>query len=239
MPKIFGAGLMLFALAFSLSAEAKLCKWVDGNGEMHYGDAVPPEYASTGTEKPDRADVVDTCNQKPSPEMIQAKEEAEAKKLAARKEKEEKRRRANALRSTYSNEKEIDIAFERNSALIRARIEAYDVQLKSVQGTLDELTKYVDDRGREGKTIPQSVYEDISQTEATLSRLRLERAKSEAGLESMRARSEEDKILYRKIIVLKPEEDAKPKLEKSCTCPVREDAGKYSDYRGKSRRTRN
>jgi hypothetical protein len=33
-------------MAFSLSAEAKLYKWVDDKGVTHYGEVIPPEYAN-------------------------------------------------------------------------------------------------------------------------------------------------------------------------------------------------
>lgn len=233
-PKIIGAGF-IFALAFSLSAEAKLCKWVDGNGDVHYGDVVPPAYASKDTGQTGKAEARGGCNEM-SPNMAGATEDEAAKKIAAKKEMEEKKRRANALRNSYSSEKEIDLALERNSALINARIEAYNVQLKSAQDTLDDLKKYVDNRSKEGKAIPQSAYEDISETEARVSRLQSERAKSEEELKAMKARFEEDKILYRKIIVLNPVNDAEKNIETSY--PDNEDGGYYPEYRARSKRAK-
>jgi Domain of unknown function (DUF4124) len=234
-PKIIGAGF-IFALALSLSAEAKLCKWVDGNGDIHYGDVLPPAYASKDTSQAGKAEGSGGCNETMSPNTVGATEDEAAKKIAAKKEMEEKKRRANALRNSYSSEKEIDLALERNSALINARIEAYNVQLKSAQDTLDDLKKYVDNRSKEGKAIPQSAYEDISETEARVSRLQSERAKSEEELKAMKARFEEDKILYRKIIVLTPVNDAEENIETSY--PVSEDAGYYPEYRPKSKRAK-
>src|SRR5512146_3294896 len=229
-PKIIGAGF-IFALAFSLSAEARLCKWVDGNGEVHYGDSVPPVYASKDPRQAGKTEARDDCNETLSPN---ATEDEAAKKIAAKKEMEEKKRRANALRNSYSSEKEIDLALERNSALINARIETYNVQLKSAQDTLDDLKKYVANRSKEGKAIPQSAYEDISETEARVARLQAERAKSEEELKAMKARFEEDKILYRKIIVLNPVNDAEKNIETSY--PDSEDAGYYPEYRAKGKR---
>jgi len=103
-PKVISAGL-IFALAFSLSAEAKLCKWVDENGVIHYVDVIPPEYASKNTDQANKTEARDKCNDKMSPEVIRTKEEEEAKNIAAKKEVEEKRRRVNALRSTYTVKK--------------------------------------------------------------------------------------------------------------------------------------
>lgn len=177
--KIIGAGFIL-ALAFSLSAEAKLYKWVDDKGDTHYGDVIPPEYASKD------------------------KEEEAAKNIANKKEIEEKDRRVNALLNTYSSEKEIDLALERNLVLINARVESNNILLKSSQNTLDDLKKEVDNRSKEGRKIPQSLYDDISLTEAKVTRLQLERTKCEEELKSVKARFESDKILYRKIIAMNP-----------------------------------
>src|SRR3989338_2364654 len=206
-PNIICAGF-IFALAFSLSAEATLCKWVDAHGDIHYGDIIPPEYASKNMDQANKTEAGGQCNEKTGSEMIRAKEEEAEKNIATKKEMEEKKRRVNALRNTYSNEKEIDLALERNLALINARIESYNIQLKSSQKTLDDLKKEADNRSKEGRKIPQSLYDDISLIEARITRLHSERAKSEDELKSMKARFEDDKILYRKIIVLNPEKNA-------------------------------
>lgn len=232
---IISAGL-IFALAFSLSAEAKLCKWVDEYGVIHYVDVIPPEYASKNTDQANKTEARDKCNDKMSPEVIRTKEEEAAKNIAAKKEMEEKKRRVNALRNTYSSEKEIDLALERNLALINARIAAYNVQLKSSQNTLDDLKKELNDRSKGGRKIPQSLYDDISLTEARVTRLQSERAKIEEELMSTKARFEDDKILYRKIIVLNPVNDA----EKNSAIPYpdSDDASDYPDYHTKSKRAK-
>jgi hypothetical protein len=237
MFKLVGAGF-IFALVFSLGAEAKLCKWVDDKGDTHYGDVIPSQYASKNVDQSGKAEVGDECSSRKSPDGSNAKDDEARKKIAAKKELEENKRRANALRNTYSSEKEIDLALERNSALVNARIDAQTVQLKSAQDALGELNKYVDSRSRDGKAIQPSVYDEISQAEARVSKLQLERAKSEEELKLMKARFEEDKILYRKISVLPPPNDAEIKLNVSCPCPARGNAGAYPDYPVKSRRAR-
>lgn len=237
MFKLVGAGF-IFALVFSLGAEAKLCKWVDEKGDTHYGDVIPSQYAPKNVDPSGKAEVRDDCSARMSADGSNAKDDEATKKIAAKKELEEKKRRANALRNTYSSEKEIDLALERNSALVNARIDTQTVQLKSAQDALGELNKYVDSRSREGKAIQPSVYDDISQTEARVSRLQLERAKSEEELKLMKARFEEDKVLYRKISVLPPSNDAETKLNVSCPCPVRGDAEAYSDYPRRSKRAK-
>lgn len=237
MFKLVGAGY-IFALVFSPGAEAKLCKWVDDKGDTHYGDAIPPQYASQNVGQSGKAEVRDDCSSRMSPGGGNAKDDEARKKIAAKKELEEQKRRANALRNTYSSEKEIDLSLERNSALVNARIDAQTVQLKLAQDALGELKRYVDSLSRDGKAIQPSVYDEISQAEARVSRLQLERAKSEEELKLMKARSEEDKMLYRKISVLPPPSDAETKLNTSCPCPAGRDAEAYSEYSRRARKTK-
>lgn len=223
-PQFVGVVLVI-VLAFSPSVEAKPCKWVGAGGEIHYGEVASPAQGGAG--QTDKTDAVDNCTEILSPEAARARDQEAAKK------EQEKKRRANALRNTYSSEKEIDLAFERNSALISARLEAYNVQLKSAQDTLDDLKKYMDGRKREGKAIPQSAYDDMAETEARVARLQSERAKVEEELQAMKARCEEDKMLYRKISVMPPANDAQPEIDTSYP-----DANDYRTCCTKSKRAR-
>jgi hypothetical protein len=206
-PKVIGIGFMC-ALVFSLNAEAKLCKWVGPDGKVRYGEVTS-----------DKAAAQDNCTE------VVSSDASRASKQETVTEDREKSRRANALRSSYSNEKEIDLAFERNAALVNARIDAYDVQLKSAQDTLTDLNKYMGDRKREGKAIPQSAYDDIAATEERVARLASERAKVEEELRALKTRCEEDKVLFRKISVLSPVDDAKT-VDHSY--PYADGAGGYS-----------
>ncbi len=205
-PKVIGIGFMC-ALVFSLNAEAKLCKWVGPDGRVRYG-----EVTSDKAQDNYCTEVVSSDVQRASKQETGAEDR-------------EKSRRANALRNSYSNEKEIDLAFERNAALVNARIDAYDVQLKSARDTLADLNKYVDGRRREGKAIPQSAYDDIAATEERVARLASERARIEEELRAMKARCEEDKALYRKISVMSPADETKT-VDRSY--PYADDAGDYS-----------
>ena len=231
----------MLILALSLNAEAKLFKWVDDNGVIHYGDVVPPEYANKDKEvvKDNKTGERDKRIESMSPEMIRAKEEEEAKNIASKKEREEKDRRVNALRNTYSSEKEIDLALERNLVLVNARLDRINIQLKSSQSTLDDLKKDADNRSREGRIIPQSLYDDISLTEARITQLQSERAKNEEEMKSLKERFESDKILYRKIMLLKPVKSVENKdAPYPYTDPYTEEAGDYYEYGTVSKRAK-
>lgn len=196
--RILAAGLVL-SLILSVNAEAKLYKWVDNNGSTHYGEVIPPEYADKDRDSISKSGLLDKRPEKVNPEALRAKEEAEQKRKVDNQATMEQQRRDSALLNTYSNEHEIDMARDRSLVLIEARIESNKMLLISSQATLDGHKKEFDSRTKTGKKIPQSLLNDIAQTEARASRYKSELIKSEEELAAVKARFDSEKELYRKL----------------------------------------
>lgn len=195
---ILAAGFILSAL-ISVQAEAKLYKWVDDKGTTHYGEVIPPEYANKDRDSISKSGLLDKRPEKVNPETLRAKEEAEQKRKVENQATMEQQRRDSALLNTYSNENEIDMARDRSLVLIDARIESNKMLLISSQATLDGHKKEFDSRTKTGKKIPQSLLNDIAQTEARASRYKAELIKSEEELAAVKARFDSEKELYRKL----------------------------------------
>jgi hypothetical protein len=196
--KVLGACFML-SLAFSLNAEAKLYKWVDDKGVTHYGEVIPPEYANKERDSLKKSGLLEKRPEKVDPDALRAKEEAEQKRKIDSQAAQEQQRRDSTLLNTYSNEGEIDQALERSVVLINARIDSNKMLLKSSQGTLEEHKKEVDTRTKAGRKIPQSLTNDITQTEARVLKYTTELSKSEEELTAVKARFQKEKELYRKL----------------------------------------
>jgi hypothetical protein len=187
------------AMVLSVSAEAKLYKWVDNNGVTHYGEVIPPEYANKDRDTLNKAGLLNKRPEKIDPATIHAKEEAEQKRNIEMQAETEQKRRDSALLNTYSNEKEIDMARERSLVLINARIDSNKMLIKSTQTTLDELNKEADSRNKTGKKIPVSLTRDMEQAKARSDRYTAELDKSEKDLDDVRTRFDNEKTLYRKL----------------------------------------
>lgn len=196
--KLLAAGF-LFTVAFSLTAQAKLYKWVDDNGTTHYGEVIPPEYANKDRDSLKKSGMLEKRPEKINPDTVRAKEEAAQQRKIDNQSTVEQQRRDSALLNTYSNENEIDLARERSLVLINARIESNQMLLKSSQGTLDEHKKEVESRTKTGKKIPQSLSNDITQSEARVAKFQAELMKSEEELAAVKTRFENEKALYRKL----------------------------------------
>ncbi|MBU0622146.1 MAG: DUF4124 domain-containing protein [Gammaproteobacteria bacterium] len=190
---LIGAAALCAAM-LSVNAEAKLYKWVDDKGTTHYGETIPPEYANRDTQTLDKGRIKDrdaTFDPKMkaapqgSPEEIRAAKEVE--------------RRDNALLNTYSNEKEIDLARDRNLLQVEARVNSYTTLLKSAETTLADLHKEQEEFTKKGRKIPASLTSDIAEGEALVAKRKMELENSKQEMEAVKARYAADKQRYREL----------------------------------------
>ncbi len=188
-------GAAALCAAVSMSAEAKLYKWVDENGTTHYGETIPPEYASRDTKQLDKGRVTDRKEKFDVKQNVSAEEPNPAAEKAAL----EARRRDEALLSTYSNESEIDLSRDRNLLQVEARVNSYTTMLRSAHSTLDSLHQERDTLTKQGRKIPASLTEDIAEAEALVARRQKDLATSQKEVETVKARYEADKQRYRKL----------------------------------------
>ena len=205
---MFKSKIVGFSLAsliiFSMNAHAKLYKWVDDQGITHYGEIIPPEYANKERDSLRKSGVLEKRPEKITPEMKQAREEEAQRKKLADQATMEQVRRDSALLNTYSNENEIDQARDRSLVLVNARIESNTMLLKSAQTTLDEHKSEVETRTKAGRKIPQSLTDDITESEARVAKFKTELHNSEEELIAVKGRFEREKLLYRRLKGLPP-----------------------------------
>ncbi|OIR10400.1 hypothetical protein GALL_77120 [mine drainage metagenome] len=191
--KFLLAGTVL-CTAVCLNAEAKLYKWVDDSGTTHYGETIPPEYANRDAKQLSNGRITDRNETFDSDKLKFAKPESEADKAAI-----EARRHDEALLNSYSNEKEIDLARDRNLMQVEARVNSYSTVLKSAQASLDDLHRESDSRTKAGHKVPQSLTEDIAAAEARVADLQKNLDASQKEMISVKARYEADKQRYREL----------------------------------------
>ena len=191
--RILGAILVLLS-AFSATAEAKLYKWVDDKGETHYGEVIPPEYANK-----DNVQLNDKGREikkkETAVEATSSKKSAEENQAAI-----DQRRKDKALINTYSNEKEIDLARNRNLQQVEARVDSIQLLIKSAQESLDGYRKEEEGVKKSGNKIHASLQSDITETENRLAKLKQDLANAMEKAAAVRASYEADKVRYRELI---------------------------------------
>jgi hypothetical protein len=195
--KIVATFVVLGALC--ANAEAKMFKWVDDNGTTHYGETIPPEYSNKDATELNKNGEVEKRIERPTPEGRRAKEKEEAKKEVEQQTALEIKRRDNALLSTFSNEKEIDLARERGSQQVEARIGSVKLMLKTAQESLAEHNKEQKDLLSQNKKIPASLTDDIGESASRVEKLQKELEQNVQELEKVKARFDADKQRYHEL----------------------------------------
>jgi hypothetical protein len=192
-------GAAALCAAISLNAEAKLYKWVDKNGQTHYGETIPPEYANSDTKVLEKNRVVDRKDGFDVKQQQESKVDPEVAKAAR-----EAKRRDEALLNTYSSEKEIDLSRDRNLLQVEARVNSYTTMLKSAQESLDGLHKERDALAQKNRKIPQSLEDDVVEAEALVAKRQKELDTSQKEMDGVKARYAAEKQRYRELKGLEP-----------------------------------
>ena len=135
-------------LAISTGAYGGLYKWVDENGNTHFGDAIPPEYVKKQHNEMSKSGIVTTTHEreKTKAEVQQAKKE---KALAKRLEKERiaKEKAQNEadriLLDTYLTATDLSRTKDRRIATIEGTIRLTQNNIELLSKTLKQLKKDV------------------------------------------------------------------------------------------------
>ena len=151
--------MLLGSMTLSMSVQAKLYKWVDENGQVHYGDKVPPKYLKgERQELNEQGAMVKQYDRAMTPE-----EKAEKRRLEAEKKKLENEKRAQALRDrvltdTYTTERDLIAARD-------ARLDAVDSQIQLAEDIIRDSTNRVEKTEKlimtlrdQNKIIPEATY---------------------------------------------------------------------------------
>ena len=126
--------LLLLCLAANTVHAQQLYRWVDENGEVHFGDSIPAEYSEIERQVVNEHGItVDVLHAKKTDEEL-----AEEARLAELERDMELQRRADqALLATYLSVDEIIMHRDRRVELFQAQARVTELYLKNLQGRLD------------------------------------------------------------------------------------------------------
>ncbi len=159
---------VLVLLIVGFSAEAKLYKWVDENGKVHYSDKMPPDQIRNAHETLNQQGVVKGKVQRDltdEEKVDQAEELKKQRELAALKLQEEERlaRERNAILMSYSSpEQIIRLKEERVSALERNIQTAKDNLIIQEKNQKDLMSRAAD-KERSGEVVSDVFLSQIDQ----------------------------------------------------------------------------
>lgn len=154
--------LAVVLLATSVAEAARLYKWTDEHGKVHYGDKVPPEYAKQERKVLNEQGVqVDTLDAAKTPEQI-----AEEERLAEQRREQERIAAERAahdrmLLATFTTEDDMVMTRDGKIAAIDGVMRVTRGRIENLEQNLSDMTREAADLERAGKPIPDNLHEQI------------------------------------------------------------------------------
>lgn len=192
----------LAALLVSAPAQAKLYKCVDANGKVYYTDKLTPDCVQSGAREMKRGIVVKEYE---AGEIPTDKKDKNAKKPVAQpkaeptKEEIEQQRRDRALIATYANEKEIDLARDRNLQQTELALGSLRAREKNAQDKYARFKSQADEFAGRGKPAPAWLQEELADADRDVKGLQKDIAAKLDEQKAIGARFEADKARFREL----------------------------------------
>jgi hypothetical protein len=167
-------GFIIAAMSFTAFASEhdRVYRWVDEDGQVHYGDSIPPEYSDLPKQVlNEHAVTVEHLEGRKTEEQLAA--EAKAKELEMQKELQ--LRADKALLATYLSVEEIVMHRDRRIELFQAQSRVTELYLRNLERRLTKLKReasryrpYSEDP--DAPMISDDLVADINETQETIQR---------------------------------------------------------------------
>ncbi len=169
---IISCALALLIPQVAVAQEAKVYRWVDADGLVHYGDSIPARFAEFPKQVlNDHGITVAILAGKKTPEQLEAERIATERRVAQ----ELQQRADQALLATYLTVEEILMHRDRRVELFQAQSRVTELYLSNLTTRLDSLRveassfkPYSDDS--DAPMIPEDLAQDLRQTKDTITR---------------------------------------------------------------------
>lgn len=164
---------LLFLIPLAVHAdEQRVYRWTDADGQLHYGDSIPPEYAEFPKDVlNDHGVTVDNLEGKKTAEQLE-QDRIENERRVAR---ELQQRADQALLATYLTVEEILMHRDRRVELFQAQSRVTELYLSNLARRLETLRNEVANykpysEDPDAPMIPQKLADQLKQTKNTIDR---------------------------------------------------------------------
>ena len=163
------AFLVVASLLTATAAEARMYKWVDEEGNTHYGDSIPMKYrkqehkelSSRGLTVKER-DALPT-EAELAEQRREAKVRAEQEKIAK-----EQARRDRVLLSTYTTERDLIAARDARLDAIDSQLQLSRELIKNTETKLKNTQQLIENTRTQGHVVPESMYHKLEREKLQL-----------------------------------------------------------------------
>jgi hypothetical protein len=183
------ATLILVAPAF-----ATTYRWVDKDGKVQYSDVMPPAQAGKGHAELDKYGRVIKEERRSlmTPLEIEQEQQAVAHQEALKRQQQAQQRRDKALLSTYTSEKEIELARDRALELENLNIRGLQTRMDSAAQKLAEANAKLAISRNEGKPASASILQMRDEAQRELAQISESMNLRNKAIENIHKRFEED-----------------------------------------------
>lgn len=199
MLRILIVSLSLLLASSSALAQAYY-RWVDDEGEVHYGQSVPPEFKDYGYVRlgPDGT-VRERVEPALSPEEIAERRQQRAEEAEREAERRSQASRDRLLTATFSSEQALIDGMEMQLAGIESQRASTETALELMERRFETLVARAAPYHRREATVPANLQEGVKETRAELHRLREEIERLEQRKAETRQRFMADLERYREL----------------------------------------
>lgn len=178
----------------------KLYKWVDENGQIRYGDRIPPQYARKSNETLNQQGVtVDHKEAAKTPEQIAAEQRLEEARQVAERAQQEQDRKDRILLDTFTNEDEMVLTRDGKIQAIEAIIRVTNGRTEKLKLRLNELKTRAANIERSGKPVSDRLNTEIGETRQQIAQNFIYVKKRNSDQQLIREQYEKDIARFREL----------------------------------------
>jgi hypothetical protein len=162
--------LSLALLSCAFSAQAKLYKWVDEDGQVHFGDRIPTKYLVKEHDelneqgvKVKHKEAAKTAEEKAEERHLE--EERKKAELAEKKEKQRDR----VLLDTYTTERDLIVARDSRLDAVDSQIRLAETIISDANKKIESMEKQVTEIKARNREVPVDLYNRIDREKQQVS----------------------------------------------------------------------
>ncbi len=154
--------LAIILAGSAFSAQAKMYKWVDENGQMHFGDKIPPEYQVKEHDELNEHGV----KIKHRAAAKTAEEKAEERRLKYEQKKaalieKKKKQRDRVLLDTYTTERDLIVARDSRLDAVDSQIHLAETIISDSNKKIEAMDKQIEQIQASNRQVPPDLYDRL------------------------------------------------------------------------------
>jgi hypothetical protein len=154
--------LSVILLSSPFTVQAKMYKWVDENGQMHFGDKIPTQYLVKEHEELNEQGV--TVKHKDAAKTAEeqaAEKRLEKERKLAELEEKKKKQRDRVLLDTYTTERDLIVARDSRLEAVGSQIQLAESIIEDSNNKIESMEKQVTQIKSSNREVPADLYQRI------------------------------------------------------------------------------